>query len=60
MTTAGAPHFTIYKDAEGTQPEYQVQMPTCCAGPSRPFRVWVCAARTLNATGQSRVTLSLR
>ena len=33
-------------------------------GPSRPFRVWVwvwvCAARTLNATGQSRVTLSLR
>ena len=25
-----------------------------------PFRVSVCAARTLNATGQSRVTLSLR
>ena len=31
-----------------------------CAGPSSPFRVLVCAARTLNATGQSRVTLSLR
>ena len=30
------------------------------AGPSSPFRVSVCAARTLNATGQSRVTLSLR
>ena len=29
-------------------------------GPSRPFRVSVCAERTLNATGQSRVTLSLR
>ena len=28
--------------------------------PSSPFRVSVCAARTLNATGQSRVTLSLR
>ena len=30
-------------------------------GPPRaPFRVSVCAARALNATGQSRVTLSLR
>ena len=33
-------------------------------GPSSPktflFRVSLCAARTLNATGQSRVTLSLR
>ena len=29
-------------------------------GPSSPFRVPVFAARTLNATGQSRVTLSLR
>ena len=29
-------------------------------GPSRPFRVSVFAARTLNATVQSRVTLSLR
>ena len=29
------------------------------AGPSRPFRVSACAARTLNVTGQSRVTLSL-
>ena len=29
-------------------------------GPSSPFRVSVCAARTLNANGQSRVTLSLR
>ena len=29
-------------------------------GPSRPFRVSVCVARTLNATGHSRVTLSLR
>ena len=29
-------------------------------GPSRPFRVSVCAARTLNAAGQPRVTLSLR
>ena len=30
-------------------------------GPSsRPNRVLVCAARTLNATGPSRVTLSLR
>ena len=28
--------------------------------PSSPFRVSACAARTLNATGQSRVTLSLR
>ena len=27
-------------------------------GPSSPFRASVCAARTLNATGQSRVTLS--
>ena len=26
----------------------------------RPFRVSICAARTLNPTGQSRVTLSLR
>ena len=25
----------------------------------KPFRASVCAARTLNATGQSRVTLSL-
>ena len=29
-------------------------------GPSSPFRVSVCAARTLNVTGQSRVTLSLQ
>ena len=31
-------------------------------GPSsrKPFRVSVCAARTLNGTGQSRVTLSLQ
>ena len=29
-------------------------------GPSRPFRVSVCAARTLNVKGQSRVTLSLQ
>ena len=29
-------------------------------GPSSPFRVSLCAARALNATGQSRVTLSLR
>ena len=29
-------------------------------GPSSPFRASVCAARALNATGQSRVTLSLR
>ena len=29
-------------------------------GPSSPFRVPVCAARTLNVTGQSRVTLSLQ
>ena len=29
-------------------------------GPSRPFRVLVCAARTLNVKGQSRVTLSLQ
>ena len=29
-------------------------------GPSCPFRVWVCAARTLNARGQSRITLSLQ
>ena len=29
------------------------------AGPSSPSRVLFCAARTLNATGQSRVTLSL-
>ena len=29
------------------------------AGPSSPFRVSACAARTLNVTGQSRVTLSL-
>ena len=28
--------------------------------PVRPFRVSACAARTLNPTGQSRVTLSLR
>ena len=30
------------------------------AGVSSPFRVSVCAARTLNATGQPRVTLSLQ
>ena len=30
----------------------------CCT--SSPFRVSVCAPRTLNAAGQSRVTLSLR
>ena len=29
-------------------------------GPSSPFRVSVCAARTLDAPGQSRVTLSLQ
>ena len=29
-------------------------------GPSSPLRVLACAARTLNATGPSRVTLSLR
>ena len=29
-------------------------------GPSSPFRVLVCAARTLNVPGQSRVTLSLQ
>ena len=29
-------------------------------GSSSPFRVSACAARTLNATGQSRVTLSLQ
>ena len=29
-------------------------------GPSRPFRVSVCAARALNVTGQCRVTLSLQ
>ena len=30
------------------------------SGPSSPFRVSVCAPRTLNVTGQSRVTLSLQ
>ena len=30
------------------------------AGPSKPKCILVWAARTLNATGQSRVTLSLR
>ena len=29
-------------------------------GPSSPFRVLACAARTLNVPGQSRVTLSLQ
>ena len=29
-------------------------------GASSPFRVSACAARTLNATGESRVTLSLQ
>ena len=29
-------------------------------GPSSPFRASVCAAHTLNATGQSRITLSPR
>ena len=33
---------------------------SCAFGPSSPFRVLVCAARTLNPTGQARVTLSLR
>ena len=30
------------------------------ARPSKPFRVSLCAARTLNTSGASRVTLSLR
>ena len=32
----------------------------CPSGPPSPFRVSVCAARALNVTGQSRVTLSLQ
>jgi len=26
------PHFTTYKDDAETQPEFQIQMPTCCGG----------------------------
>ena len=33
---------------------------TLAARPAPPFRVLVCATRTLNARGESRVTVSLR
>ena len=48
-------------NAARSVPIYEEIIPRSFIGPStRPTRVLVCAARTLNATGQSRVTLSLQ
>ena len=32
FTRRCVPHFTTYKDDAETQPEFQIQMPTCCGG----------------------------
>ena len=48
MTPQDATDMVWYADKHGDGPS------------SRPNRVLVCAARTLNTTGQSRVTLSPR
>ena len=51
------PVYSDWAARHGTAlPRHQAAM----ARPSRPFRVPVFAARTLNAAGQSRVTLALR
>ena len=55
ITKSAAKAQYQYERAQG---EVKKGFHSAQAAVARPFRVSICAARTLNATGQCRVTLS--